>query len=268
MEFPKVPIFLLVALLALLIGLRVNGVFDMFDFSFEPAWMYPNDKPTDGFPHSNYLKYIPTNPDDPEVPLDINREYTFDDFQKYFNVHPLHEVVLDSNLKMFLEMHGMTMETESYRFPPELEGLAARAKMFIDLAPTTDDRFVVKWSCKEYGFGVFAKKPISKGDIIGVYTGVVNLYVDPNSDYLWDISQIKLSDGQLHRLGINGRRAGNYLRFVNHIGETGNVKPIRIPHKGKIHCVYFADKDIDVGEELLTDYGENYFKNRKMVLPK
>ncbi|KAJ3321737.1 hypothetical protein HDV06_003886 [Boothiomyces sp. JEL0866] len=264
MEFPKIPIFLLVALLAVIVGLKINGLLDFLEF--EPEWMYPKDEPSTSTAHANYLKYIPVNPNDPGVPLDVNREYTYADFKKYFNVHPLHEVVFDNHLKIFLDLHNLRMDTENYKFPPQLEQLAERAKRFIDAQPQEEDRFVVKWSSKQTGFGLFAKKPVSAGDIVGVYTGVVNLYPDKNSDYIWQLTQIKLPDGQMYNLGINGRKAGNYLRFVNHIGETANVKPVRIPYKGKTYCIYVADKDIDIGEELFTDYGEGYFKNRRMIL--
>ncbi|KAJ3261735.1 hypothetical protein HK103_004686 [Boothiomyces macroporosus] len=249
MEFPRVPF---------------SGISEIFEF--EPKWMYPKDDST-VTAHVQYLKNIPINPNDPKVPLDIDREYTVADFKKYFNVHPLHEVVFDNQLKIFLDLNHLTIDTESFKFPPDLAEYEQQIKSLIDSPPQNDDRFVVKWSSKETGFGLFAKKPISKGDIIGIYTGVVNLYPDKNGDFIWHISQIKLPNGQMYNLGINGRKAGNYLRFINHIGKSANVLPLRIPYKGKIHCIYRAVKDIEIGQELFTDYGEGYFQNRKMILP-
>ena len=43
-------------------------------------------------------------------------------------------------------------------------------------------------------------------------------------------------------------------RLMNH-SKLGNIKP-RVIDDGNLHLCFFACEDIDVGEELLYDYGE------------
>jgi hypothetical protein len=88
------------------------------------------------------------------------------------------------------------------------------------------ERYEVKWASIPSGFGLFAKKDIKEGEIIGLYTGEVTADVE-NTDYMWDYLTTKVGDKTVS-LGLDARLTGNYFRFVNHIGAEANTKVMLI----------------------------------------
>ena len=89
-----------------------------------------------------------------------------------------------------------------------------------------------------HGTGVFATAPLKAGTLIGGYTGTPT---DADGTYvLW----VESGDGQWN--GIDGQ---GVLRFLNH-SRTPNVE-FDGPE-------LYAGRDIETGEELLFDYGEEW----------
>lgn len=87
-----------------------------------------------------------------------------------------------------------------------------------------------------HGRGLFARRPITKGTLIGVYEGE---RTDDNGPYvLW-------VDDDGHEYGIDGR---NDLRFVNHsprpnaVFEGEHLRALRTIRSGEEITFYYGDE--------------------------
>jgi hypothetical protein len=143
------------------------------------------------------------------------------------------------------------------------------------------------------GIGVYTKRAFKKGDILGYYAGEVlpDCLNDTNNDYLMDVpldfdyasrrssssSWQAASENQARRLStqseassstadlaadaaviIDGRRKGNWTRFINHSCDPhAHFKLSRVGDM-RIMAVK-ADKAIPAGVELTVDYGKEYY---------
>jgi len=121
------------------------------------------------------------------------------------------------------------------------------------------------------GLGVYATAKIKKGAFLGNYMGE-KCTSDPNpSDYLFIC---KTSNKNFVLDGYDIERS-NYTRFMNccYNTDVDNVCVIRYTNNVDSSVFYnrsgveidiegyiffYAKRDIEVGEELLFDYGENY----------
>ncbi len=103
--------------------------------------------------------------------------------------------------------------------------------------PTLDDLVEVRES-PIHGKGVFAKRRLPGGMLVGVYKGVV---VTENDTYvLW----VELENGE--HVGIDGQNA---LRYLNHAPE---------PNTEFEGDLLYTLRAIPAGTELTFDYGEDW----------
>jgi hypothetical protein len=128
------------------------------------------------------------------------------------------------------------------------------------------------------GLGLFAAEALPKGTLIGEYTGIVRAAVEfrltdepePDdsdeprrfpTDYAWGYPECLPGP----ELEIDAAEAGNELRFVNH-----SFRPnLAVEHTavGNRWAVFFiASRRIRPGEQLLADYGEEYWSGGHRVL--
>eukprot|EP00977_Amphora_coffeiformis_P014270 scaffold3947_cov179-Amphora_coffeaeformis.AAC.6 len=146
------------------------------------------------------------------------------------------------------------------------------------------------------GLGVIATVPIAKGTVVGDYTGEIwtadekdRRYLTSHPHYLqlpMDVAwkQSRLNRGQtltgtyLYRVVVpcSNNHHGPldiyvdaedeyhsvWTRFLNHgAGRAANVNPKSIHESwnGLPRVWFVANRDIDVGEELCFDYGDDYW---------
>jgi SET domain-containing protein len=99
------------------------------------------------------------------------------------------------------------------------------------------------------GLGLFADEDIKKGTYIIQYIGkkITNKEAaeKPNK-YIFDLNK---------RFSLDGSPRYNIARYVNHVCKIYNADSC--DDQGKIF--YEANRDIKKGEEITTDYGEEYF---------
>jgi len=113
-------------------------------------------------------------------------------------------------------------------------------------------------------FGLFAKRDLADGKIIGEYTGKVMLSDRDESDkrYL----SILYEDDNI-AVDIDAGKCGNETRFINDYrgaAKAPNVKYQRMKFGGCWHILIITKKKIKKGKELLGDYGGNtYWNNLK-----
>jgi hypothetical protein len=142
------------------------------------------------------------------------------------------------------------------------------------------------------GKGLFAKIDIKKGDVIGVYSGILEL-VSKNdqtfNSYTFNLTSdideegCQLSEDQMHcitrapvqeeistaanrftkgegfGIQINGEFLGNYTRYLNHGNANVDYNFTRLAN-GRVEVLIIASKNIKAGDQLLLDYGARYWK--------
>ena len=124
-----------------------------------------------------------------------------------------------------------------------------------DILPQTDNCLVADSGLPGGGRGVFAKKNFKIGDVIEVCPFLVeknpsNIEGSVINDYVFNYV-----DDEGHRSIVLG-----LCSMYNH-SDTQNVgyKQITNPH----NMVYMAEKEIQRGDELFINYGENYWDTRQ-----
>jgi len=112
--------------------------------------------------------------------------------------------------------------------------------------------------------GVFAEEEIGEREILGEYVG--RIYYFPSkakgrtafSEYKWTITHPH------YTLVIDPQYGANALALINDyrgIAKEPNVIPSLISHKGYRYFSYLTRRKILVGEELLVDYGTDFWFN-------
>ncbi|WP_028973979.1 SET domain-containing protein-lysine N-methyltransferase [Spirochaeta cellobiosiphila] len=122
------------------------------------------------------------------------------------------------------------------------------------------------------GYGLFCEKDMRNGDLLGVYTGVVQEALAEvalnkekskfTTDYAWDYPD------QLEgypEMEINALHKGNELRFVNH-SFTPNCDVEHTLYKGVWQLLFLANQDIPKGQEFFVDYGDDYWSSKYRTL--
>ena len=111
--------------------------------------------------------------------------------------------------------------------------------------------------------GTFAAADIRTGTYIGEYAGRV-FACDGSSESLYVAkyeNSFEAEETDLVR--IDGLKVGNEMRYINDSRNTGrpvNVQFILAWIGGSLHLMVVAVNDIAKGEEILIDYGEEYWE--------
>ena len=157
----------------------------------------------------------------------------------------------------------LTIEGRGYALGEEFESASSSLSSLAELTYTDNTTLIPPktywrpWKKPTYQKGLFAKKDIKEGTLIGVYEGMV-VTLDHVADYKMDNSYVRL-DGSTYigsRVGIYGR---NDLRYANHqIKEYSNIEI-----GTDFECR--ATKDIKKGDELSWCYGPNLDNSHKEI---
>jgi hypothetical protein len=146
----------------------------------------------------------------------------------------------------------------------ELRSRGDRPSRMPQYAPSLDagrgaDLYVAKVD-EKVGFGLFADGKIKDGQLIAEYTGALRVNLS---------SAEQRRNGYLFRLPgsgnswfIDAERDGNYARFANHSTKRPNAHVIYGYHNGYYHVLLVAGRDIAQDEQILYDYGEDYWLMR------
>lgn len=180
------------------------------------------------------------------------------DFQTKFKVRYIKQCEVDPALKRVIAKNVVTQEPLYKDNKEYYDDLAKKYGSLISrsyIGPV-----YVKYIGEPFGFGVFAKKAIKSGEMIGEYTGVICILAKiPDAKFAFDYPSPQV-DGVAHEgLAIDAYNAGNITRFVNHSSDNANVYVETIPYKNRWHQVFCASRDIEQGEQLLIDYGSQYW---------
>jgi len=171
-------------------------------------------------------------------------------------------------LKDFLATKDITQEERYKNEEAEMKRREALYGPYIENGFKNDDRFYIKLSSPEVGYGLFAKTDIPAGSVIGVYGGRLTRVVAngvTDTDYAWSYQNYEDPEtGETFEICIDGRVYGTWLRFVNHKHDSeANLYGMYVPYKNNWYLLYHARNFIAKDEELFTSYGDFYWEARK-----
>ncbi|HEX2583119.1 MAG TPA: SET domain-containing protein-lysine N-methyltransferase [Chlamydiales bacterium] len=117
----------------------------------------------------------------------------------------------------------------------------------------------VRWVGENVGYGLFAEEVIETGNYVGEYTGQVRendirRYLEPLNNYCYEYPVVD-SVGRSFVIDAN---QGNLTRFINH-SFTPNLRPVHVYYAGFYHLIFLAVQKIEIGTQLLFNYGKNYW---------
>lgn len=159
----------------------------------------------------------------------------------------------------------------SILFPPKensfntlIQGKAVHPHLVIQILKPPHPLATVETTLGHKNRGLFAMESLPKGEVLGEYTGAVEILPKDFhqkehagiADYLWTVEHPNFI------FKVDGKTGTNELGMCNDyrgIQEMPNVEACFIPHESFHYFCFRTKKEIRQGEELLVDYGEKYF---------
>ncbi|MBX9687228.1 MAG: SET domain-containing protein-lysine N-methyltransferase [Candidatus Obscuribacterales bacterium] len=107
------------------------------------------------------------------------------------------------------------------------------------------------------GYGAFAGENLRPGQMLGEYTGLARAWKtsDCSNTYIFNYVQNAV---------IDACKRGNITRFINHSEHAANARYMRVMLEGIEHVILLAQKHISKDEQILFNYGSDYWKNRNL----
>lgn len=107
----------------------------------------------------------------------------------------------------------------------------------------------------QVGFGVFALEDIPAGRLLGEYTGLARASKQSDCTNAYVFNYV---EGAV----IDGSKRGNFSRFINHSNQCPNARYMRIVLDGVVHVILLTQERIRKDEQILFDYGPDYWSTR------
>jgi len=139
-------------------------------------------------------------------------------------------------------------------------------------APQPRSHFTVARTGDTRGLGLYAEVPMQAGSYLFDYTGehldeeeYVRRYPgDAHADYVVGVER---SDGSLAYVDACSETLSGLARFLNHDGADPNCVMWTLAEEGCLpRLLMCIARDVAVGEELVWDYGEAYWRNRSDMI--
>ncbi|CAG8721916.1 19104_t:CDS:2, partial [Gigaspora rosea] len=189
----------------------------------------------------------------------VYRHIYMDEFEKEFNVKPLHFPIIDPVIADFLASYNLrarilnntelsqefvsSIFSKSEKWAPIIEDTKFRVGngTYVD-----DERVYVRWVNDIVKWGMFASRTLQPNELIGIYTGFITRHPD-DVEYAWEfnyLADVLDNDGEIVRTCIDGKYMGNYLRFANHRDANHNVNEIYAIYDDIWYVLYIAQEEI------------------------
>ncbi|CAG8672470.1 1767_t:CDS:2, partial [Scutellospora calospora] len=159
----------------------------------------------------------------------VYRHIFMDEFEKEFNVKPIHFSIIDPDIEDLLAKHNIRSKLLNYtknnlasialmdsdNWSPIIENI----KNEVENGTYVDDRRVyVRWVNDFVRWGMFANRNFQANELLGIYTGFITRTLH-DFEYAWEfnyIVDVVDDNGEKVRVCIDGKHMGNYMRFANH----------------------------------------------------
>lgn len=206
-----------------------------------------------------------------------------------FSIHPDKNATETITIDQLNKLSGLIIKTKFHysemiliddeftikELPVSVNGdlLFRRDEEIIELLkqPADLSRFELRYINPVIGFGLYSKTTIRRGEIISLYTGIKATRLPTDLQYTFIPKDDSLN------LHMNAKFSGNITRFINHAPsakkeESHDSKQLLndncITHSRSINGIEFilvmAKTDIFPGEQLLYDYGADFFASSNL----
>lgn len=119
-----------------------------------------------------------------------------------------------------------------------------------------------------HGWGVYSTDRIPKGDLIGEYVGeVIPHDLAERRGRVYDVHEHSFLFSSAKDFSIDSMRMGNKLRYCNHC-ENPNCTSKLVRVGGDVRIGLYAIQAIEPFEEILYDYGQNFFQEGRQQAEK
>ncbi|CAG8453926.1 11695_t:CDS:2 [Acaulospora colombiana] len=161
----------------------------------------------------------------------VFRHIYMDDFEKEFNVKPIHVPIIDPSVSDLLRNHNLTydLKNDPELNPSAVEDVVQETKNYahaiedlkrkVDNGTFVDDGgLYVRWVNEILRYGMFAGREFMEGEMLGVYAGLI-VRDSIDNEYAWEYNylvDVKDRNGKKVEISVDGKNFGNYLRFANH----------------------------------------------------
>lgn len=191
------------------------------------------------------------------------------------SIHALEAFIKDLTAKSFVFSNDTLIDSEfsMQQLPKTVAGdslyISTRQRTHLLAQTAQISPFELRYIHPLVGLGVYARSLIKKGEIIANYSGIKKSANTSCSNYLFSLKQDCLG------LELDAEAHGNITRFINHAPRqsemsttqckqilSANVVADNHLSNGLQWVVYYAERDINVGEQLLVCYGAHYFKHQ------
>lgn len=143
-------------------------------------------------------------------------------------------------------------EQQSEKRRAEREEAAERYRS--ELARGAVGEVYIAWVDNRYGFGLFAKSPLQRGEYIGEYIGIVRKIPPLFSNLNPYCFRYPLYGGRICHYTVDAEAACNETSFMNH-SSNPNCK-IETAYSGDLyHLCLRTAKEVQADEQLTFDYG-------------
>lgn len=168
--------------------------------------------------------------------------------------------------KISFESDGLLrIQTQSQ--PAELDELAAGLTSKSEIDPTIGSCIIVKDTGTAKGYGAYwnGEKTLPKHTFLGFYQGTLRSSLEglANTEYI-----MTLDGGKSYVDGYERAQDRSVFSPV-HFNHEESTKSnclrmlITIPDNNQRQCAFFSSREIEHGEELTFDYGDNYWRGRE-----
>lgn len=192
------------------------------------------------------------------------KSYSWRNFPRVFGVEHYPALAIPEQLS-FVVNESALRKSKQYKSDPTYYDKLSR-KYGSLLSKNHRAPAVIKFINDKVGHGLFAKKKIKKGELVGEYTGrlVWTKEADAENCYLFEYPGNYVNGkGKPIRFYVDAHLQGNEIRFINHSGTHPNVEVLEVPYQGRWYIAYVACEDISVGTQFLVDYGKFYWSDHK-----
>jgi len=206
------------------------------------------------------------------------RHIYMNEFEEWFNVKPLDFPVMDAQISDLLENHDIPFllrnSTEldqgavdeifrqTERYQPYLEGVRNNV---LEGTYVDDGRVYIRWVNDVVRWGMFAGQDFKRGDVLGIYTGILTRQ-SQDLEYAWEFNylvEVKDTNNETVRICVDGKYAGNYMRFSNHRDKNQNGDQLYVVFNKLWHVLYIAQTEIKAHEQVFVNYGQGYWENKE-----
>lgn len=112
----------------------------------------------------------------------------------------------------------------------------------------------------EVGYGLFARRPLRAGRLIGEYAGRLTRDWARSVRVPADFNPYLLKYPFASAYAVDAREEGNETRFINHSAARANVRRVLVPRAGLVRVAFVAAAAVPAGAQLLLDYGAGYWR--------